>query len=467
MRDYRYSIFTSAIEAKITKGILKPGSKLPSVRSIKKEYNLSTSSVQSGYDYLVFKGLVTSIPRSGYVVAALTKVNEVSEIDLAPIARDPKFKENIVLTSVKQRAVFASLNAATPADFFVPQKLVLRTMQQVIREKGAALLRYYPTNGTDELRELLAKRLAGHGAQVQPEELLITDGALQALYIALAVTTAPNDIIAVESPCVFSVLEVIANLGLKIIEIPVRCNEGFDTDYLKSVCSKNAVKAIVLTPNFHNPTGILMTDERKKEVLAIALHHNIPIIENDIYGDLYFHHSRPSNIRNFDTSGSVITFSSFSKTIAPGIRLGWMAPGRFFSKAERMKFSLGRSVSPMNQEIITKLLGTSGYDRHLRIFRHHLKRQASQLAVQFSTYYPESTCIQVPQGGYSIWGKLPVNTDMQEFYKTCDAFGIHFTPGTTFSLTDAYDHCFRAIFSQHITPASLEAIKTIGLSLNP
>jgi len=467
MKDYRYSIFTSAIEVKIAKGILKPGDKLPSVRRIKEEYNLSISSVQNGYDYLVFKGLVTSVPRSGYVVAAQTrKANGEPQIDLPPIPRDPVFIENVVLTSnIQQHAEFTSLNAATPADFLVPQKLVLRTMQQVIREKGAALLRYYPANGTDELRELLVKRSAGHGAQIQPEELLITDGALQALYIALAITTSPNDIIAVESPCVFSVLEVIANLRLRTIEIPAGSNDGFCTDYLKNVCNKNPVKAIILTPNFHNPTGILMTDERKKEVLAIALHYDIPIIENDIYGDLYFHNSRPSNIRNFDTSGSVITFSSFSKTIAPGIRLGWMAAGRFFSKAERMKFSLGRSVSPLNQEVIAKLLRTASYDRHLRTFRRLLERQAIQLVGQFNTYFPENAYTQIPQGGYSTWNKLPASVDMQEFYKNCEAFGIHFTPGMTFSFTAAYDHYFRATFSQHITPASLNIIKTIGRSL--
>ncbi|MFC7523093.1 PLP-dependent aminotransferase family protein [Parapedobacter sp. GCM10030251] len=469
MKDYRYSVFTSSIEAKITTGVLKPGDKLPSVRRIKEEYNLSTSSVQSGYDYLVFKGLVMSIPRSGYVVAAQTKkISGEPQIDLPPIPRDPIFRENVILTSnIKQHAEFASLNAATPSDFFVPQKLVLRTMQQVIREKGAALLRYYPTNGTDELRELLTRRSAGHGARVQPEELLITDGALQALYIALAITTTPNDIIAVESPCVFSVLEVIANLRLRTIEIPVRNKEGFDTDYLKNVCDKNAVKAIVLTPNFHNPTGLLLTDERKKEVLAIASHHHIPIIENDVYGDLYFRNPRPSNIRNFDTSGSVITFSSFSKTIAPGIRLGWMAAGRFLSKAERMKFSLGRSVSPLNQEVIAKLLGSATYDRHLRTFRRELERQAIQLAGQFSSYFPENTYTEIPQGGYSIWNKLSADVDMQGFYKSCETLGIHFTPGTTFSFTDAYDHCFRTIFSQRITAASIDAIKTLGCSLAP
>lgn len=469
MKDYRYNIFTSAIESRIVAGILKPGDKLPSVRRIKEEYKLSISSVQSGYDYLVFKGLVTAIPRSGYVVALQSdKTRETIHPDLLPIPRDPIFRKNVVLTSLaQQQAEFASLNAATPSDFFIPQKLVLRTMQQVIREKGASLLRYYPINGTAELRDLLSKRSAEHGARALSEELLITDGASQALYIALSVTTLPGDIIAVESPCVFSVLEIIANLRLKTIEIPIKGKLGFDTDYLKHVCTHNAVKAILLTPNFHNPTGILMADDRKREILSIAQEHDIPIIENDIYGDLYFHNTRPSNIRNFDDTGSVITISSFAKTIAPGIRLGWMAAGRFFSKAERLKFALGRSVSPLNQEVITKLLTTSSYERHLRNFRRQLERQSIQLVGQFRAHFPEGTYTEMPQGGYSIWNKLPANIDMQRFYTQCETLGIHLTPGSTFSFTDTYDHCFRAIVSQQISPSTMQIIETIGRSLKP
>ncbi|AQX14158.1 GntR family transcriptional regulator [Elizabethkingia meningoseptica] len=462
MKDYKYTIFTSVIEENINKGILKPGDKLPSVRNIKQEFKLSTSSVQSGYDYLTFKGLVTGIPRQGYVVTKRIQQTDEPHPVPAPVPRDPVFRENIMLTSDQTRySEFAPLNAAAPSGLFMPQKLILRTMQSVIREKGSALLRYYPANGSEELRDLLSRRSARHGALINPDELLVTDGALQALYIALAATTNPGDLVAVESPCVFSVLEVIASLRLKSIEIPVGYKEGFDTDYLENVCKKNPVKAIVLTPNFHNPTGILMTDNRKKEVLDIAERHHIPVIENDIYGDLYFGHSRPSTIKNFDTSGLVITYSSFSKTLAPGIRLGWLSAGQFFSKAERIKFSLGRSVSPFNQEVINKLLDSTAYERHLRTFRQQLEQQAMTLTDQFSHFFPDSYT-HIPQGGYSIWSRLPAATDMEQFYQYCKKYHLQITPGKTFSFTNAYDHYFRAIFSQRITTSELNAIQSTG-----
>ncbi len=464
MKDYKYKVFTSQIEENIKNGILKSGDKLPSIRRVKQEYGLSTSSVQSGYEDLVFKGLVTSFPRSGYCVSANPKdVNEETLSGLIPVPINAVFRDNIGLTSYrKPHAEVASFNAATPSDLFVPQKLVLRTMQQVIREKGAALLRYYPSNGSDELRELIARRSGQYGLAINRDELLITDGALQAFYIALAVTTEPNDIVAVESPCIFSMLEVIASLRLRTVEIPVRRGDGLDTEYLKRTCQNNRIKAIVLTPNFHNPTGVLLSEEKKKIVYEIARYHHTPVIENDIYGDLYFSHSRPTTIRNFDNEGLVLTFSSFAKTIAPGIRLGWLAPGKFFEKAERLKFSLGRSVAPLNQELIIKLLSTSSYDRHLRVFRQELKKQALKLVDQFNTYFPIDSDTFIPAGGYSLWTKLPAHVDMRLFYENCYKTGVYFTPGATFSFTDVYDHCFRTVFSQRVTDSHLAAIAKLG-----
>lgn len=464
MKDYKYRKFTDEIEKNIIEGLLKPGDRLPSVRKIKNEYHLSISSVQNGYDYLVYKGFVKSIPRRGYIVNdQLSGASDFFRSNLQAIPGDAVFRENVFATSHRrQHHEMTNLHAAVPSDFLIPQKLVLGTMQQIIREKGAALLRYYPSNGAEELRGLISKRSALHGALLQQEEIIITDGALQALYIALAATTQPNDVIAIESPCVFSVLEIIASLRLRTVEIPVRNGTGMDLDFIEKVCQKNDIRAIVVTPNFNNPTGILMTDQAKKELYAIASSRDIPIIENDIYGDLYFNGTRPSTIRNFDPCGLVITVSSFSKSLAPGIRLGWLSAGRYFSKAERLKFALGRSVSPINQEVIIKLLSTLSYDKHLRTLRRKLELNAIKLAGYFNEYLPETLVTTIPQGGYSLWTRLEPERDMKLFYKTCGKFGISFTPGHTFSFTNIYDHCFRTVFSGHLTSESMEAIEKIG-----
>ncbi|NIF04804.1 PLP-dependent aminotransferase family protein [Chryseobacterium sp. Tr-659] len=461
-KTYKYEIFTAAIEEQIRKGIIKAKTRLPSVRDIKERYRLSTSSVQSGYEYLMMKGLVESSPRSGYFAADI-QVENIPEIkaDLPPVVRDEVFMKNMVLTS-RRSSEFSSFHHAVPGDLLIPQKLILRTMQEVIREKGASLLRYYPSNGLEALRRSIADQMAVYGSVFNPDELIITDGALQALTIALKSVTKTGDVIAVDSPCVFSVLEVISHLGLKVIEIPIHYRNGFDTEYFQKACTENDIRALVTTPNFHNPTGILMSDEVKKEILEIAEKHQLCIIENDIYSDLYFGDRRPQNIQSFDKKGLVMTYSSFSKTLAPGIRLGWLYAGKFYSKSERAKFALGRSVAPVYQELMLKLLEGSSYERHLRTFRKKLNLQADQVLEVLRNSFPEGSYFHRPEGGYSIWGQLPEPINMHRFYQYCEEQRVLFTPGDTFSFTDRYHHHFRIVFAERITSESFILLENAG-----
>lgn len=462
MKTYKYEVFTSVIEEQIRSGVLQRNDRLPSIREIRKRYTLSTSSVQSGFEYLMIKGLVESSPRSGYFVADIQEeyVPEI-KIKLPPVVRDEVFMKNIMLTS-KRTSDSTAFNNAVPGDLLIPQKLILRTMQEVIREKGAALLRYYPSNGLETLREQIARQMKGHGCTFNPDELIITDGALQALTIALKSVTRPGDVVAVESPCVFSVLEVIANLELKVVEIPVHYRNGLDVEYFRAVCSENNIRALVTTPNFHNPTGSMMNDDVKKEILTIAEKHQICIIENDLYSDLYFTDKRPSCIKSFDTKGLVMTYSSFSKTLAPGIRLGWLYAGPHYAQAERIKFALGRSVSPIYQELILKLLQSSSYERHLRTFRKTLNEQAALVVEALRTSFPKEAYFHRPQGGYSIWGQLPERVDMEKFYHYCEANKIQFTPGDTFSFSNKYSHHFRIVFAERITSENIAVLKNTG-----
>ena len=462
MKSYKYEVFTGAIEEQIRNGILKAMDRLPSIREIKEKYNLSMSSVQSGFESLTIKGLIESKPRSGYFVAE-RKADSVWEVKTKhlPVVRDETFMKNMMLTS-KRTSESNSFNNAVPGDLLIPQKLILRTMQEVIREKGASLLRYYPSNGLEALRQQIVKQMGIYGCTMDPDKLIITDGALQALTIALSSVTNPGDVVAVDSPCVFSILEVIANLGLKVIEVPVHDGSGFDIGYFQRICTENDVQALIVTPNFHNPTGIMMSDGTKKELLRIAELHQLCIIENDIYSDLYFEEKRPSSIKSVDEKGLVMTYSSFSKTLAPGIRLGWLYAGNFYAGVERMKFALGRSVSPIYQELVLKLLQENRYERHLRQFRKKLNQQAFQLLEVMRRAFPEDSYFHQPQGGYSIWARMPENMEMKKFYQYCEKNKVSFTPGDTFSLDDRYSHHFRMVFAERITPESIVLLEDIG-----
>ncbi|NML37733.1 PLP-dependent aminotransferase family protein [Chitinophaga sp. G-6-1-13] len=464
MKVYKFEAFTNAIEKNIREGIFKPGHKLPSVRDLKAQYQTSISTIQQGYEYLVASGLVESVPKSGYFVSNRPDLsNQQVKAKHRPVARDAIFKRHLGLTtSLKEGRHVSEFNVAAPGDLLIPQKLLLRTMQQVIREQGAGLLRYYPSNGSVELKENIVKKAAVHQTSINPDELLITDGALQALYIALSAVCNAGDVIAVESPCVFSVLEVIRVLQLKVIEIPVDPYAGFDVDFLKKACRTNVIKAVVVTPNFHNPTGILMTDEQKLALLSVAHQYNVALIENDVYGDLNFHGQRPSMIKRFDDSGLVLSYASYAKTLAPGIRVGWLAAGKFMQRAEQIRFALGSTVSPLYQETVNRLLTSNSYDRHVRSFRMQLAKNAHLAIHLLSAHFPEKTSILSPSGGYNIWVKMPDETDMDHFYDQCGKIGVRFTPGYTFSFSGAFDKYFRLVFADKFSPKRMEALQLAG-----
>lgn len=467
MKSYKFEVFTTAIEKNIRNGLFKPGHKLPSVREIKEQYHISISTVQDGFEHLIISGLVESVPKSGYYVSNRPETERgIIKTKHLPIVRDAIFKNHLALTtSLRKGRKISEFNVAAPGDLLIPQKLLLRTMQQVMREQGAGLLRYYPSNGLPALKDNIVKRAAGYQTIINPDELMITDGALQALYIALTATCDTGDVIAVESPCVFSVLEVIRVLKLKVIEIPVDAKNGFDVDLFRKACEKNVVKAVIVTPNFHNPTGIILTDDQKIKLLTIARLHNVAIIENDIYGDLHFQGYRPTTIKSFDDSGLVLTYASYAKTLAPGIRLGWLSAGKFVERAEQIKFTLGSTVSPLYQETVNRLLTGSTYDRHVRAFRMQLAKNAYFAINLIATHFPENTCIATPSGGYNIWVKMPDEIDMGYFYDQCEKIGVRFTPGYTFSFADTFNKYFRVVIADTFSPKRIEAIRLVGQRL--
>jgi DNA-binding transcriptional MocR family regulator len=463
LKIYKFEAFTSNIERNIREGIYKPGYKLPSVRELKKQYQTSISTIQNGYEHLIILGLVESIPKSGYYVANNSAKIEDSTTQHRPVVRDAVFERNVALTtSLRNEKKFAEFNVATPGDLIISQKLLLRTMQQVIREQGVGLLRYYPLNGSVDLKSSIIRHAAGYQTSINPQELLITDGALQALYIALAAVCNPGDVIAVESPCVFSILEVIRVLSLMVIEVPVDIRNGFDVDFLRKACLKNKIKAVVVTPNYHNPTGILLTDEQKKALLAVAQQYDMAVIENDIYGDLNFSGKRPSTIKSFDESGLVMTYTSYAKTLAPGIRLGWLSAGKFMKQAEQIKFAMGSTVSPIYQETVNRLLSSNSYDRHIRAFRMQLAKNAYFTINLLSEHFPQGTSVTTPYGGYNIWVKMPDHVDMDNFYSQCEKIGIRFTPGYTFSFSDIFSRYFRIVFADRYSSPKVQALELAG-----
>jgi DNA-binding transcriptional MocR family regulator len=312
-----------------------------------------------------------------------------------------------------------------------------------LRRFGAQSVSYMMPPGCDRLRMQIAKRSLLSGFSVRPDEVLITSGCVEAVQLALRATCRPGDTIAVESPFYFNFLQLIAEMGLKALEIPSTPREGLSIEALTYAIENNRISACLVIPNFSNPLGSLMPDERKRELVQLLAAHEIALIEDDIYGDLAFGSERPVAAKAFDHNGLVIYCSSFSKTVAPGYRLGWAIGGRFQEEMERQKTMTNLATASPTQLAIAEFLATGGYDHHLRTIRRIYARNMSQMSDAVARSFPDGTRMTHPTGSFMLWVEMPEGTDSVRLFHLALEHGIGITPGSIFSLSDKYRNCLR------------------------
>lgn len=315
--------------------------------------------------------------------------------------------------------------------------------------------------GSERLRTQIAKRSLLCGFSVCPDQVLITSGCVEAVHLALRATCRAGDTIAVESPFYFNFLQLIAEMGLKALEIPSTPREGISIEALRYAIENNKISACLVIPNFSNPLGSLMPDERKRELVQLLAAHEIPLIEDDIYGDLTFGQQRPIAAKSFDRKGLVIYCSSFSKTVAPGYRVGWAIGGRFQPEMERLKMMINLATASPTQLALAEFLATGGYDHHLRAIRRIHSRNLSQMAEAVARYFPEGTRMTHPGGSFWLWVEMPEGTDSVKLFHRALEHGISITPGAIFSLSGKYGNYIR-LSSAFWDERAERAIETLG-----
>jgi DNA-binding transcriptional MocR family regulator len=307
----------------------------------------------------------------------------------------------------------------------------------------------------------VAKRALGAGCTLRPDEIVITAGCVEAVSLSLRVTCRPGDTVAIESPSYFNFLQLIQELGLRALEIPATPREGMSIEALRYAIEHNPVRACLVISNFTNPLGSLMPDAKKRELAELLAKHDIPLIEDDIYGDLPFANERPSVAKAYDRKGTILLCSSFSKTLAPGYRVGWIAPGRFQPEIERLKVLANIATASPTQLAIAEFLANGGYDHHLRSLRRAYANQVALMGEAIGRHFPPGTRVTRPAGGSILWLELPEYVDAVELYGDALKEGITIAPGPIFSATGKYRNNIRlnaAFWSERIELA----IKTLG-----
>ncbi|MBS0349246.1 MAG: PLP-dependent aminotransferase family protein [Proteobacteria bacterium] len=452
----------------IADGVLRPGDRLPSVRQACKSNGIAPVTVTQAYALLESRGLVEARPKSGYFVRARLGQRLAEPEMTHPVGHSTALEVSDfifqILDSVKDPAV-VPLGSSFPSPYLYPLDKLGRCLAAAARHLDPLATVTDLPPGNDELRRQLALRYLAHGASVAPQEIVITSGAMEGLNLCLQAVTRPGDLIAIESPTFYAGLQAAERLGLKVIEIPSHPREGVSLPALEDALRHHPVKACLFMLNYANPTGARVPDERRQALVELLDRHDVPLIEDDVYAELHFGAEAPLCTKAVDPNGRVMHVSSFSKCLAPGYRIGWVAAGRYAAAIQRQKLSLSLATTVPVQIALADYLKHGGYEKHLRQLRGTLATQEAALVAAVETYFPAATRLARPLGGYFLWLELPRGTDALELHRRALEQGISIAPGPIFSAKREFGHCIRLNFGHPLGERGRAAVATLGALL--
>jgi DNA-binding transcriptional MocR family regulator len=458
-----YQDLASRLAGLIRAGTFTAGDRLPSVRQASREHQVSITTVMEAYASLVDQGVIEARPRSGYYVPPpsldLPRFPLAAKHSTKPVRIEHSAIFQTVMDLAENRIV-VPFAAAAPDESIIPTAKLASITNAVMRKSKADALRYTPPMGRRELRVALSRRLLSAGIKATPDDIVSTQGATEALLLALRATTKRGDLVAVETPTYFGILHLVRDLGLRVIEVPVCAREGMMLDAMETALKKHPITACVVQPNFQNPIGSVMSPESKKRLARLSESHGFAIIEDDVYGELSHDGGRPSSIALH--GGNVIHCGSISKTIAPGLRVGWIVPGSYQAEVRRLKTINCPWNATLSELVVARFLDAGGYDRHLRRIRQLYALQCARTRQAVVQQFPSECRVNQPAGGFVLWLEMPTGFDSESFTVDAVAKGISLVPGTLFSPSGGLGNCFRLSCGFAFGPRTLDAITTLG-----
>ncbi len=441
----RYQHLANLLAERIEQGLYRQGEKLPSVRALSQEHGVSISTVQQAYQTLETQQLITPQPRSGYFITPRKAQPPVPAMT-RPVQRPvdiTQWDQVLDLLSARGDKSITAFGGGSPDVTQPSLKPLWRDMTRAVQHSTSDIFSYDTLPGRRELREQIARLMLDGGTVATSEDIVITNGCHAALSIALLAVCVPGDIVAVESPCYYGTMQLLRGFGIKTIEIPTDPQTGISIEALELALEQWPVKGVILVPNCNNPLGFIMPDARKRQILALAQRHDIVIFEDDIYGELANDYPRPRTIKSWDIDGRVLLCSSFTKTVAPGLRVGWIVPGRYYDRVLHMKYATSATNVPVTQLAVAAFIRDGHYHRHVRRMRQIYHSNMETYTCWIRQYFPCDICVTRPQGGYMLWVELPEIVDMVCVAKQLCEMKIQVAPGSLFSASGKYRNCLR------------------------
>jgi DNA-binding transcriptional MocR family regulator len=444
----------------------RSGDRIPSVRKMSTQKRVSVTTVLQAYELLESQGLIEARPQSGYYVKPRF-VKSVPPPDISSPRCDPTQVSINELTMMMMRDLFnpnlVPLGAATPNSRLLPADKLNRILATIARNKSMESIKYDIPPGWEPLRIQIARLMMKAGASVNPDEIITTNGCIEAIDLCLRTVCKPGDTVAIESPTYFGILQSMESMGLKALEIPTDPSVGINLDTLMFAIEQTPVKACLVISNYNNPLGSCLPDDKKKALVNLLNNSDIPLIEVDISGELHFTDPRPSICKAYDETGSVMLCSSFSKTLCPGYRVGWVAAGKHQAHMEWLKYTFSLATTTLPQMAVAEYLKTGGYESHMRKVRRAYAYNVSRMYDAVIRYFPEGTRVTRPKGGFVLWIQMPKSVDSNELYKAALNAGITLSPGYLFSPTTRYKNYIRLNASRWTDEISRAMVRLGGV----
>lgn len=445
MQRNLYEQLADELGALIASRVFAPGDRLPSIRHLAQQKRLSISTVMQALRLLEDRGLIEARPQAGYYVRHRART-------LLSVAPAPDLKEaayvginNLLMQvlSANEAPGMTPLGAALPPDELLPIARIQRTFASVARRSATLFSKtgYFDINEPNFVRQVIRRAL--DWGRLEPEEIIATSSCTEAISLCLRAVAKPGDTVALESSTYFVLLQLLESLGMKALEIPTDSKTGASLDAIELAMREGLVQACLFIPNVNNPLGCIMPEANKKRLAALASRYDIPLIEDDIYGDLCFTAERPWPVKAYDTSGNVLLCSSFSKTISPSARVGYVAAGKYARQVSFLKTVSSGATSHFFQAAVAEFISSTGYDSQIRKMRRVLAQRIAHMSDAVSGVLPQESLLSEPQGGSVLWIKLPEQVDALALHASAVRERIAIMPGVLFSASGNFRNYIR------------------------
>lgn len=443
----------------------KPGQRLPSVRDVASQNGVSMSTAVQALRWLEERNLVTARPKSGYFVSPRSRAPALPAVSRPPrhsVVIERRSRSEL-MDSLDDSDCRVSFGGACPKDpDFFDEERVRAAVNRATRARRFSLVEYQDSPGSAALREAVARRALHLGCQLEADNVVVTSSCIQAVALCLRAVTKPGDVVALESPTHFGFLDLLESLDLRALEIPTHPREGISLPALQLALDTQPVKTVLVVPTLSNPLGAVMRHADKQALVRMLAARKVPLIEDVVFNDLLASDERRKAAKAFDTEGGVMVCGSFSKTVAPGVRYGWVEAGRWTDTVTRLKKVQGVATTDILEHALADLLTQVGYESRMRRLSEQMRERLAQARELIGQSFPKGTRVSAPPSGYTLWLELPGQIDSMALSRLCLAEGIRIGPGALFSATNRFDHCVRLSFAAEWTDVERRALVRVG-----